>query len=258
MQPSARYTLCLATTFKGFTVSGNFQNKPKKQRRGRRPNAKPLSDRAWYSLFRYWARTERLRDMTLKLIMLLKRKYGENFMDSYHKKLAVTDAIMFYDMEMFFEYWHSTLQTVVEAYEKNSLFDEKVEALLDMPIRDKLKNFRDHSFHFRHEFHDQDSFSLFNTEGAPEWIESLQLAMHTYLYSESMKLDQRLGRKPKTFEELMKEASMLPERTLRERYRRPVMQRNSLCSCGSGLRYKHCHGNVRTQLGSRDKVLRTT
>lgn len=63
--------------------------------------------------------------MTLKLIMLLKRKYGENFMDSYHKKLAVTDAIVFYDMEMFFEYWHSTLQTAVEAYEKNSLFDER-------------------------------------------------------------------------------------------------------------------------------------
>ncbi len=157
-------------------MSDDFQNKVKKQRRGRRPSAKPLSDRTWYSLFRYWARTERLRDMTIKLMIPLGQKYGKDFMNTHPKDIMLHDALMLHDMEMFLEYWHSTLQVVVEAYERNNLFDEAVEALLDMPIRGKLKNFRDSSSHFREDFHDSNAFSLFNTEGAHEWINSLQLA----------------------------------------------------------------------------------
>lgn len=180
--------------------------------------------------------------MTIKLMIPLGQKYGKDFMNTHPKDIMLHDALMLHDMEMFLEYWHSTLQVVVEAYEGNNLFDEAVEALLDMPIRRKLKRFRDSSFHFRENFHDPNAFSLFNTEGAHEWINGLQLAMHNHLYSEFIKLDRHLGRTPRTFDELMEEASKLPQKTLEALYRKPNIRRNVLCPCGSGLRYKKCHG----------------
>lgn len=219
-------------------MSDNGHNKSRKQRRGRRLNAKPLTDKAWYSLFSYWARTERLRDVTMQLLISLRHKYGKDFMDKPPMD------IMIHGMYMFLEYWHSTLQVVVEAYEKNNLSDEKVEALLEMPMRDKLKKFRDSSFHFREDFHDPDALSLYTTQGALEWIDSLQLAMHNFLEREARKLDQRLGLKLKTFEDHMKEAQNVPNKTLETLYSVSNIRRNDICLCGSGQRYKHCHGRA--------------
>lgn len=172
-----------------MTETGKSQT----QRRGRKKRGKPLSDKAWISLFKYNARALRLRSIASSIMMSLVKEYGEDWFSNNRLIVDNHGRIMYNDLSMFIEYWHSSLEIVLEAYEKYALKDESVDDLLDMPLRKKLKVLRNNSFHFREDYESQDVLSFFWTEGAFEWTTKLQEALHNFMEKEGEKLRERSG-----------------------------------------------------------------
>ena len=118
-------------------------------------------------------------------------KYGTNW---FRKDSIITgnqDRIKHSDFWLMTEYWHSSLEIVLETYEKYGLNDENVDKLLDMPLRKDLKKLRNGSFHFREDYSDPNVFSFFKVEGSFQWITLLQDAMLKYLEKEERKLVDR-------------------------------------------------------------------
>ncbi len=168
-------------------------SKSKNQRPGRPKKAKPLTDKAWVSLFRYNARALRLRDISSNILMGLVEKYGDGWIKG-PKPINDPDFLLkSNDLMLFTEYWYSSLEIVVETYDKYVLEDEDINKLLDMPFREQLKKFRNDSFHFREDYDAANSLAVLNNEGAFNWVISLQKAFLIFFEKEEQNLKERSG-----------------------------------------------------------------
>lgn len=125
--------------------------------------------------------------------MRLKNKYGDGFIENNEVITDNDGRILYNDFALIFEYWHSSLEIVVETYEKRSLYDEKVASLVNMTLRKKLKSFRDSSFHFREDYDGSAALCLLKTNGAFEWVNSLHDALNEFFERKEKEIKEKSG-----------------------------------------------------------------
>lgn len=103
------------------------------------------------------------------------------------------DRMMWNDFWLYAEYWHASLEIVVETFDKYGLQDEEIEELLDSHFRDILKKLRNSSFHFREDYEGSSFTALFQADGAFQWVSALQFALYRFLRKEEEELAKRSG-----------------------------------------------------------------
>lgn len=210
------------------------------------------ADEPIMALCKYFARAEALRlemmEATAGLNRLHRGKPFELFIPPTKRgeripEIDIQHNVLVMRYYMFLDYWHAALWVVVEGYNKLGLKDKRVARILSNPLTPKLKDYRDGTYHFKPQYFDVQTSSLRRASNALRWVNDLHEAFHYVLDEKARDIEARQNTAD-VFKQLSEDAAEPLDRRLASRVWMGPAQRNARCHCGSGKRYKLCHGRV--------------
>ena len=108
-------------------------------------------------------------------------------------------------------YMYSALYVVIEAWKNLGLKDRKIEALIDSPFIDRLRRFRNATFHYQNDIISLKHLELFGTEEEKTevWMRQLYSELSRFFTENTMPLpeDIRKSSKTKPMPEVFKEVT---------------------------------------------------
>lgn len=97
--------------------------------------------------------------------------------DDLLQSAGATEKVDQIESWLYMSYWYASLYVVIEGWRELDLHDQEIDGLLDSPLVDLLRRYRNGVFHFQREYAD-DRFFDFIREGekAVEWVRCLNPA----------------------------------------------------------------------------------
>ncbi|MGG5889445.1 SEC-C metal-binding domain-containing protein [Falsiroseomonas sp. HC035] len=207
------------------------------------------------SMTKYFARAERLRGLLRESLTILGPRFGPDFFEKLNDQIRqgaivnnptlARDAVVVGDAMMFIDYWHSALWVVLEGYGKLAALgvkDKNIDRLRSNPLTSRLKDYRDGIYHFDMNYHNKKTYYLLAHPNAYQWSNDLHEAFHEFFDKKWRENPATQGIPDPMDQYLLREQMTSKLRDSGVVTNRRDISRNAKCFCGSGIRYKHCHG----------------
>jgi hypothetical protein len=121
-----------------------------------------MDSQSLLSLHRYWLWSNILRD--------------EFFSHMEPLPLTNTASLMIWfagKPGMYMAHWYTALYVVIEAYQKSDLRDDVIDELLESPLVQKLRWFRNGTSHFQPDYFDTKFAELMIEKDSAKWIQNV-------------------------------------------------------------------------------------
>lgn len=128
------------------------------------------------SLHRYWICCNFIRDSFIKDLKNNLEHYEDLIKKS--KNDFIANHLLFLDSHFILKsYWYSSLYVVYEGCKEIKIEDEEVNKLENEPFLNKLRLFRNGTFHFQKDLYSTKLMDVDDTEDFTQWIYALHEAL---------------------------------------------------------------------------------